>query len=107
MIEMSEMIDDLHKVIKVQVRRQLGIKGNMLLDKFILADAKSMFLEGRIFMIQDALSSGDVQCAIRLCLSAEHDCQEFMKMREDILKRDYEDVQKDDQEEGSDENQSK
>lgn len=107
MIEMSEMIDDLHKVIKVQVRRQLGIKGNMLLDKFILADAKSMFLEGRIFMIQDALSSGDVKCAIRLCLSAEHDCQEFMKMREDILKRDYEDVQKDDQEEGSDENQSK
>lgn len=103
MIEMSEMIDDLHKVIRVQVRRQLGIKGNMLLDKFILADAQSMFLEGRFFMIQDALFSGDVQCAIRLCLSAEHDCQEFMK----ILKKDYEDVQKDDQEEGSDENQSK
>lgn len=107
MLEMSEMIDDIHKVIKVQVRRQLGIKGNMLLDKFILADAKSMFLEQRIWMIQDALSSGDVQCAIKLCFSAEHDCQEYLKMREDILKKDYEDVQKDDQEEGSDENQSK
>lgn len=106
MLETSEMIDDIHKVIKVQVRRQLGIKGNMLLDKFILADAKSMFLEGRIFMIQDALSSGDIQCAIRLCCSAEHDCQEFLKMREDILKKDREDAQKDDQEEGSDENQS-
>lgn len=103
MNEMSEMIDDFHKVIMVQVRRQLGIKGNMLLDKFILADAKSMFLEQRILMIQDALSSGDLQRAIELCCSSEDDCQEFMKMREDILKKDYEDVQKDDQEEGSDE----
>lgn len=103
MNEMSEMIDDIHKVIRVQVRRQLGIKGNMLLDKFILADAKSMFLEQRILMIQDALLGGDVQDAFDLCCSAEHDCQEFMKMREDILKKDYEDVQKDDQEEGSDE----
>lgn len=101
MSEMSEMIDDIHKVVMVQVRRQLDIKGNMLLDKFILADAKSMFLEQRILMIQDALSSGDVQCAIKLCFSAEHDCQEFMKMREDSLKKDYEDVQKDDQEDGS------
>lgn len=101
MSEMSEMIDDIHKVVMVQVRRQLDIKGNMLLDKFILADAKSMFLEQRILMIQDALSSGDVQCAIKLCFSAEHDCQEFMKMREDSLKKDYEDVQKDDQEDDS------
>lgn len=101
MSEMSEMIDDIHKVVMVQVRRQLDIKGNMLLDKFILADAKSMFLEQRIWMIQDALSSGDVQCAIKLCFSAEHDCQEFMKMREDSLKKDHEDVQKDDQEDDS------
>ena len=98
---MSEMIDDIHKVIMVQVRRQLDIKGKMLLDKFILADAKSMFLEQRIWMIQDALSSGDIQSAIKLCFSAEDDCQEFMKMREDSLKKDYEDVQKDDQEEGN------
>lgn len=98
MSEMSEMIDDIHKVVMVQVRRQLDIKGNMLLDKFILADAKSMFLEQRIMMILDALSSGDVQCAIKLCFSAEHDCQEFMKMREDSLKKDHKDVQKDDQE---------
>lgn len=103
MVDMGEMIDDIHKVIMVQVRRQLGIKGNMLLDKFILADAKSMFLEQRILMIQDALSSGDLQRAIELCCSSEDDCQELMKMREDILKKDYEDVQKDDQEEGSDE----
>lgn len=101
MSEMSEMIDDIHKVIMVQVRRQLGIKGNMLLDKFILADAKSMFLEQRIWMIQDALSSGDVQCAIKLCFLAEHDCQEYLKMREDVLKKDYEDVQKNDQEDDS------
>lgn len=73
----------------------------MLLDKFILADAKSMFLEQRIMMIQDALSSGDIQCAIKLCYSAEHDCQEFLKMREDSLKKDHEDVQKDDQEDDS------
>lgn len=98
MSEMSEMIDDIHKVIMVQVRRRLDIKGKMLLDKFILADAKSMFLEQRIMMIQDALSSGDIQCAIRLCFSAESDCQEFMKAREDILQKDYKDVQKDDQE---------
>lgn len=101
MSEMSEMIDDIHKVVMVQVRRQLDIKGNMLLDKFILADAKSMFLEQRIMMIQDALSSGDIQCAIKLCYSAEHDCQEFLKMREDSLKKDHEDVQKDDQEDDS------
>lgn len=101
MSEISEMIDDIHKVIMVQVRRQLDIKGNMLLDKFILADAKSMFLEQRIMMIQDALSSGDIQCAIKLCYSAEHDCQEFLKMREDSLKKDHEDVQKDDQEDDS------
>ena len=99
---MSEMIDDFHKVIKVKVRRQLDINGNMLLDKFILADAKSMFLEGRIWMICDALSLGDIQRAIELCYSSEDDCQEFIKMREDILKKDWEDVQKDDQKEGSD-----
>jgi len=101
MSEMIEMIDDIHKVIMVQVRRQFDIKGNMLLDKFILADAKSMFLEQRIWMIQDALSSGDTQSAIKLCLSADEDCQEFLKMREGILKKDYEDVQKDDQEDDS------
>lgn len=101
MSEMSEMIDDIHKVIMVQVRRQLDIKGKMLLDKFILADAKSMFLEQRIWMIQDALSSGDTQSAIKLCFSADENCQEFLKMREGILKKDYEDVQKDDQEDDS------
>lgn len=101
MSEMSEMIDDIHKVVMVQVRRQLDIKGNMLLDKFILADAKSMFLEQRIMMILDALSSGEIPCAIELCCSAEHDCQEFMKMREDSLKKDHEEVQKDDQEDDS------
>lgn len=102
MLEMSEMIDDMHKVIMVQVRRQLSIKGNMLLDKFILADAKSMFLEQRILMIQDALSSGELQRAIELCCSSEDDCQEFLKMREELLKHDYEDAQKHGQEEGSD-----
>ena len=101
MLEMSEMIDDIHKVIMVQVRRKLGIKGNMLLNKFILADAKSMFLEQRILMIQDALLGGDVQDAFDLCCSAEHDCQEFLKMREELLKHDYEEAQKDGQEEGS------
>lgn len=102
MLEMSEMIDDIHKVIMVQVRRQLGIKGNMLLDKFILADAKSMFLEQRIVMIQDALASGELQRAIELCGSSEHDCQDFLKMREELLKQDYEDAQKDGQEEVND-----
>lgn len=101
MSEMSEMIDDIHKVIMVQVRRRLDIKGKMLLDKFILADAKSMFLEQRIWMIQDALSSGDIQSAIKLCFSADEDCQEFLKMREGIIQKDYEDVQKDDQEDDS------
>lgn len=101
MSEMSEMIDDIHKVVMVQVRRRLDIKGKMLLDNFILADAKSMFLEQRIWMIQDALSSGDIQSAIKLCFSADEDCQEFLKMREGILKKDYEDVQKDDQEDDS------
>lgn len=101
MSEMSEMIDDIHKVVMVQVRRRLDIKGNMLLDNFILADAKSMFLEQRILMIQDALSSGELQRAIELCCSAEHDCQEFLKMREDLLKHDYEEAQKDSQNEDS------
>lgn len=101
MLDMGEMIDDMHKVIMVQVRRQLGIKGNMLLNKFILADAKSMFLEQRIVMIQDALSSGELQRAIELCCSAEYDCQELLKMREDLLKHDYEEAQKDGQNEDS------
>lgn len=102
MLDMREMIDDIHNVIMINVRRKFDIKGNMLLDKFILADAKSMFLEQRIWMIQDALSSGELQRAIELCGSSEHDCQEFLKMREELLKHDYEEAQKYGQEEGSD-----